>query len=153
MTAAWRLAIFSEVVSNSVRIGVSNFCTSLCERSCTRNVTLNSPPRDRSGKALFRKFRVRNKELTVTKFAEKGLSGSISRLGGVLRAINSSLETHMTCGHPRGWKVRTSCEIRKSELPFGGFCRIEKSIAYGSLSRESERRGGRSTSRSYLIDA
>src|SRR3989442_6844057 len=34
-----------------------------------------------------------------------------------------------------------------------GFCRIEKSIAYGSLSRESERRGGRSTSRSYLIDA
>src|SRR6267142_4186198 len=109
MTAAWRLAIFSEVVSNSVRIGVSNFCTSLCERSCTRNVNLNSPPRDRSGKALFRKFRVRNKELTVTKFAEKGLSGSISRLGGVPRAINSSLE--------------------------------------------SERRGGRSTSRSYLIDA
>src|SRR5258705_5710203 len=39
-----RLAIFSEVVSNGVRIGVSNFCTSLCERSCTRNVTLNSPP-------------------------------------------------------------------------------------------------------------
>src|SRR6266446_2763713 len=41
----WRLAIFSEVVSNGVRIGVSNFCTSLREWSCTRNVTLNSPPR------------------------------------------------------------------------------------------------------------
>src|SRR5712691_9057070 len=83
MTAGWRLAIFSEVVSNGVRIGVSNFCTSLREWSCTRNVTLNSPPRDRSGKALFRKFRARNKELTVTKFAEKGLPGSLSRLGGV----------------------------------------------------------------------
>src|SRR5712691_3198200 len=42
-------------------------------------------PRDRSGKALFRKFCVRNKELTVTKFAEKGLSGSISRMPTVLR--------------------------------------------------------------------
>src|SRR5882762_2118223 len=79
----WRLAIFSEVVSNGVRIGVSNFYTSLCERSCTRNVTLNSPPRDRSGKALFRKFRVGNKGLAITKFVENGVSGPISRLGGV----------------------------------------------------------------------
>src|SRR6059036_1536315 len=36
---------FFGFVSNGVRIGVSNFCTSLREWSCTRNVTLNSPPR------------------------------------------------------------------------------------------------------------
>src|SRR5467141_1138916 len=69
----------------------------------------NSPPRDRSGKALFRKFRVGNKGLAITKFVENGVSGPISRLGGVPRAINSSLE--------------------------------------------SERRGGRSTSRSHLIES
>src|SRR5947209_9899426 len=36
-------------------------------------------PRDRSGKALFRKFRVGNKGLAITKFVENGVSGSISR--------------------------------------------------------------------------
>src|ERR1043166_8034569 len=41
--------------------------------------------RDRSGKALFPKFCVGNKELAITKFAENGVSGSISRLGGWLR--------------------------------------------------------------------
>src|SRR2546425_1090953 len=69
----------------------------------------NSRPRDRSGKAYFQKCRVRNKGLPPRKIVENRVSGSISRLGGVPRAINSS--------------------------------------------RESERRGGRSTSRSHLIDA
>src|SRR5882762_462944 len=69
----------------------------------------NSPPRDRSGNPVLGDFRRRKSFVSEPKFLKIGLSGSISRLGGVPRAINSSLE--------------------------------------------SERRGGRSTSRSYLIDA
>src|SRR5712691_2841078 len=98
MTAGWRLAIFSEVVSNGVRIGVSNFCTSLREWSCTRNVTLNSPPRERSGKALFGEFCDRKLFVSGTEFSKKGLSGSISRLGGVPRAIDSALESERRGG-------------------------------------------------------
>src|SRR6266403_3527995 len=78
MTAGWRLA---------VRIDVSNFCTSLCERSCTRNVTLNSPPRDRSGKAFVGEFCDRKLFVSDTEFSKKGLSGSISRRG-VLQAAH-----------------------------------------------------------------
>src|SRR6267142_7073674 len=69
----------------------------------------NSPPRDRSGNPVFGDFRRQKSFVSEPEFLKIGLSGSISRLGGVPRAINSSLE--------------------------------------------SERRGGRSKSRSHLIDA
>src|SRR5437879_6502251 len=77
------------------------FCTSLREWSCTRNVTLNSPPRERSGKALLGKFDIRNKGLTVTKSAENGVSGSVSRRG-VLQAAHKwpiSSRRSMTAGN------------------------------------------------------
>ncbi len=41
------------------------------------------PSRDRSGKASFRKIRGRNKGLATTKVAKNGVSGLISRPGGV----------------------------------------------------------------------
>ena len=65
----------------------------------------NSPPRGRSGKAVFQKFRGRNKGLVVTKFATNGLSGSPPRLGGVPRAIKT-LE-----GERRGGRSRTRSHL------------------------------------------
>ena len=44
LSAAWSLDIFPDVVTRMSAF-TSQFCTSLCERSCTRNVSLNSPPR------------------------------------------------------------------------------------------------------------
>src|SRR5712691_11945565 len=53
----------------------------------------NSPPRDRSGNPVFDHFRRRKSFVSDAEFLKIGLSGSISRFGGVPRAINSSLES------------------------------------------------------------
>ena len=88
-------------------------------------------PRGRSGKALLRKFDTRNKALTVTKTAEDGVSGSISRSLIKVYSIwvsliypfaskGCNLSVHYTCELPRSRahriKLGHSVQIRKDAI-------------------------------------